>query len=201
MPLDREVMAEFRRRRQAGLYAVAVELTTRAKVLATKHVDNGTRRNSITQTRAEDGSSVLWGIPLASAPHAEYLEYGFKPHWVPARYIGLWMQRRGVGVSRQTLSRSGRGAFTIHRTYKTVRSVAMGLYVGGPGSRLQSAPGGTSGYLFAGHGKRARLTWTTQGGESTYLKKGTVGHPILQPIGAEAHTVPLDVYRRGFERG
>lgn len=202
--VSRQVLQELRRRHQAGLYAVAVELTNRAKVQATRHTDNGTRRNSITQSKEVDGRTVLWGIPIGAAPHAPHLEAGFRPHWVPARYIGLWMQRHGVGVSSVTRARSGRGRG--RHGFKTIRrrkvsAVALGLFVGGPGSTLQTAPGGTGGYLFTRGGKRRRMHWHTKGGKSPYLRSGTVGHPILRPVGDKAHTVPMDVFLRGWARG
>lgn len=179
------IIQRLRTKQQNGLYAVAVEMTNRSKRLATRHTDNGTRRNSITQTRMGQ-SSVLWGIPVSSAPHAPYLELGFAPHWVPARYIGLWMHRHGMGATR-----SLRGPGT---------RVAKGLYVGGPGSHLQHAPGGTGGRLRRGN-KFVRMTWTTQGGPSKYLRKGKVGHPILQPVAAQIRSIHSSHYRRGFERG
>lgn len=201
----REVLMEFRRRRQNGLYAVAVELTNRAKVHATRHNDTGTRRNSITQTKHQDGSSVLWGIPTKSAPHAPYLELGFRPHWVPSKYIGVWMQRHGAGILRNGRTVRGKVVHGKARRKVSLRargtSVAMGLYVGGPGSSLQSAPGGTGGYLFTTGGKRRRMHWRTKGGTSKHLTKGRVGHPILQPTAEQITQIPLTVYQRGFERG
>lgn len=203
--VSRKVLQELRRRHQSGLHAVAVELTNRAKVAATRHTDNGTRRNSITQSKEIDGRTVLWGIPIGAAPHSPYLELGFKPHWVPARYIGVWMQRHGAGVLRN--GRQVRGKVVHGRARRKVNlrargtSVASGLYVGGPGSTLQSAPGGTGGYLFGKGGKRRRQHWHTKGGKSRYLTSGKVGHPILQPVGDKAHTVPMSVFERGFDRG
>lgn len=204
MPLDRKVMAEFRKRRQNGLFAVAVELTGRAKVIATKHSDNGTRRNSITQTKAQDGKTVLWGIPLSAAPHAEYLELGFKPHWVPAKYIGVWMQRHGAGILRN--GQTVRGKVTPGRARDQVNlrargtSVSMGLYVGGPNSTLQSAPGGATGRLYRGR-RWVTRHWHTKGGKSNYLTQGRVGHPVLQPAAEKIKEIPLTVYQRGFFAG
>lgn len=199
--VSRTVIQELRRRHQAGLHAVAVELTNRAKAAATRHTDNGTRRNSITQSKESDGKAVLWGIPIGSAPHAPHLELGFKPHWVPARYIGVWMQRHGAGIMRR--GKAVRTSDRRRRVNLRARgtSVATGLYVGGPGSTLQSAPGGTTGYLFGRGGKRRRAHWHTKGGKSPYLTSGRVGHPILQPVGDKADTVPLAIFERGFDRG
>lgn len=200
----REVLKEFRRRRQNGLYAVAVELTNRAKVAATRHNDTGTRRNSITQTKHQDGSSVLWGIPTKSAPHAQYLELGFKPHWVPAKYIGSWMQRNGAGILRNGQAVRGKVVHGKGRGKVSLRargtSVSMGLYVGGPNSSLQSAPGGTGGRLYRGR-KMVTRHWRTKGGTSKHLTKARVGHPILQPTAERITDIPLTVYQRGFERG
>lgn len=202
MPLDRAVMAEFRKRRQNGLYAVAVELTGRAKTVATRHNDTGTRRNSITQSKATDGKTVYWGIPLSAAPHAEHLELGFRPHWVPAKYIGVWMQRHGAGILRNGQAVRGKVVHGKARRKINLRargtSVSMGLYVGGPGSTLQTAPGGTGGF-FGRRGKGVvRRHWHTKGGRSKYLTKARVGHPILQPTAEQIDKIPLSVYQRGF---
>jgi hypothetical protein len=198
--VSRQVLQELRRRHQAGLMAVATELTNRAKTLATQHTDNGTRRNSITQTPHVDGRTVLWGIPQASAPHAPYLEAGFRPHWVPARHIGVWMQRHGVGILRhgKAVRVSDRRKRINLRARGT--SVALGVFVGGPGSTLQTAPGGTKARFFAGRGRFRTWHYHTKGGTSRYLRTGTVGHPILQPVAAQAHTVPLEVFVRGATR-
>lgn len=203
--VSREVIRQLRRRHQAGLHAVAVEMTNRAKVLATRHTDNGTRRNSITQSKSGDGRTVLWGIPIGSAPHAPYLETGFAPHWVPARHIGVWMQRHGAGITRYGATVRGRVKAGVGRGRVNLRArgtaVALGLYVGGPGSTLQSAPGGTGGYLFGKGGKRRRQHWHTRGGRSSYLKAGKVGHPILQPVGEKASTIPTSIFLQGWDRG
>ncbi len=203
--LSKNILRELRRRHQAGLHAVAVELTNRAKVIATRHTDNGTRRNSITQSKENDGHTVLWGIPINSAPHAPHLELGFKPHWVPARHIGLWMQRHGAGITRNGRTVRGRIVHGQGRRKVNLRArgtaVAMGLFVGGPGSTLQTAPGGTTAMFFAGRNRRKRWHYYTKGGRSRHLETGKVGHPILQPVGEKADTVPLSVFSRGFDRG
>lgn len=203
--VERNALKELRRRHQAGLYAIAVEMTGRAKVLATRHNDNGTRRNSITQAKQSDGRTVLWGIPINSAPHAPHLELGFKPHWVPAKHIGVWMQRHGAGILRNGETVRGRVVHGKTRRKVNLRargtSVSLGLYVGGPGSTLQTAPGGTGGFLFGKRGRRVRGHWHTKGGRSNYLTKATVGHPILQPVGEQAHTIPLEVFARGWRAG
>jgi len=202
--VSRKVIQEMRRRHQAGLHAVAVELTSRAKVEATRHTDNGTRRNSITQSKEVDGRTVLWGIPIGAAPHAPHLELGFRPHWVPAKHIGLWMQRHGAGILRNGRQVRGKVVHGQARRKVNLRargtSVALGLYVGGPGSSLQTAPGGATGRMYRG---RRWVTghWHTKGGRSDYLRAGTVGHPILQPVGDKADSVPLDVFVRGWARG
>jgi len=208
VPLDRAVLAELRRRQQNGLYAVAVELTNRAKVLATRHTDNGTRRNSITQTKASDGRTVLWGISVGAAPHAPYLEFGFKPHWVPSRHIGVWMNRHGAGGNKLQATATLHGVtrrkrYVTRRTSraKAPKGFALGLFVGGPGSTLQTAPGGTKARFFAGGRKFKTWHYYTRGGTSRYLQTATVGHPILQPAAAQAKDVPLAVYKRGFHAG
>lgn len=202
MPLDRQVVALLRHKNVGGLMAVATELTGRAKVIATRHTDNGTRRNSITQTPSDDGRGVLWGIPINSAPHAPYLELGFKPHWVPARYIGLWMQRHGAGILRNGKAVRGKVVHGGPRKAVSLKamgtSVAMGLYVGGPGSTLQSAPGGVSGRLYRGR-RWVTRHWHTKGGRSPYLTQGRVGHPVLQPAAATVRDVSPDIFKRGWE--
>lgn len=203
MPLDRQAVALLRRKNVAGLLAVATALTGRAKEIAVRHNDNGTRANSITQAPSEDGRSVLWGIPINSAPHAPYLELGFTPHWVPAKYIGLWMQRHGAGILKD--GRAVRGKVVHGGPRKAVNlrargtSVRLGLYVGGPGSTLQTAPGGATGRLYRGR-RWVTRHWRTKGGESKYLTRGKVGHPVLQPAAATIDSVPGDVFRRGWDR-
>ena len=199
MPLERQALQTIRRRTLQGMKGVAVEMTNRSKVLATRHNDNGTRRNSITQTIV--GRHVLWGISLGAAPHAVYLERGFRPHWVPMRYMHLWARRHGVGQIRETANRrgQGRGRYGYQRKKtRGVKAVALGLYVGGPGSTLQSAPGGTYGYLFQGHGRRKRMHWRTRGGTSKYLTRGRVGHPILQPVAAHVKTFAKPAFLRAY---
>lgn len=200
----REIIKTLRRKQQNGLYAVAVELTNRAKVMATRHNDNGTRRNSITQTKSTNGRDVLWGIPINSAPHAQYLELGFKPHWVPAKHIGVWMQRHGAGIMRNGQAVRGKVVHGKARRKINLRakgtSVAMGLYVGGPNSSLQTAPGGTGGRLYRGR-RWVTRHWHTKGGRSKHLTRATVGHPILQPTAEQVTQIPLEIYKRGFENG
>lgn len=164
---------ELRRRLGNGLFAVAVRMTDEAKRLATRHVDSGTRRNSITQTRTADG--VLWGIPINSAPHAVFLEHGFTPHWVPGRHAALWMRRTG---------------------YQRRWPRAQGVFVGGPGSRLDYGGGGASGYLAGRH--RIHRTYPTQGDRNPHLPAGRVGHPILRPVAAMLPRIAEAAFLRGY---
>jgi len=204
VPLDRQVVALMRRKQVAGLMAVATELTGRAKVLAVRHNDTGTRANSITQTPSDDGRGVLWGIPVNSAPHAPYLELGFRPHWVPAKYGGVWMQRHGVGITRNGQTVRGKVVHGQGRRKVNLRArgtaVAMGMYVGGPNSSLQSAPGGTGGRLYRGR-KFVTRHWHTKGGTSKFLTQARVGHPILQPASESARGISPEVFKRGWQRG
>ena len=198
MPIERKALAEMRRRQQAGLVAVAVAMTGHAKQLATRHTDNGTRRNSVTHTRQT--REVLWGIPVRSAPHAVFLELGFKPHWVPMRYMALWARRHGVGQVMTTRARTGRGRSQALKTYKRSRGSALGVFVGGPNSKLQHGPGGLSMQQFRGR-QRVRVSYATRGGRSPFLPPGTVGHPILQPTARWIRGQWLPYFKRGFERG
>ena len=159
--------AELRRRLRAGLRRVAAEIAGEARRRA--RVDVGALRQSIGWGDGP-GLSVLVGYSLQHAPHARYLELGFRPHWVPARYIGRWMQRHGVGVQYVAGG----------RRYKTVRAVALGLYVGGPGSTLKYGGAGAQGRLFGPGGRLTTMTWATRGGRSRWLPPGLVGDPVLR---------------------
>lgn len=198
MPIDRKALAELRRRHIAGLTAVAVELTNQAKVRASRHVDNGTLRNSITHTPQE--ARVLWGIPLRSAPHAQYLELGFKPHWVPMRHIHLWARRRGVGQIRQTSIRSG-GRTVARKSFKRARAVAMGVFVGGPGSTLEHGPGGAQMQQFRGRNRRISVRYATRGGRSDLIPANKVGFSVLRwTVKHRARAVALPAFARGWRR-
>jgi hypothetical protein len=165
---------------------VALALTNEAKVRATRHVDTGERRNSITHTVLSDGS-VLWGLPGNVKNVA--LELGFRPHWVPAAYIEVWMRRHGVGVRRRT-RRLGR---------RVVR--AAGLYVGGPGSWLDTGPGGASGTRRIGN-KNVFGRWRTRGEVSRYLAPGKVGHSVLRhTVATRLRVVAPVAFMRGYSRG
>lgn len=203
MPLDRAALARLRRKHENGLLSVARTLSGFAKERATKHVDVGTLRNSITETSVttEGRTEVLWGISLVGAPYAKYLEHGFAPHWTPARYIGVWMQRHGAGVQKTARVVSG-GRTVARRRYKTARAVALGLYVGGPGSTLDYGPGGAKGKLFGAGGKLVEKTWSTKGQESAYLKPGKVGFAIVRPtVHDHARAIGPEAFRRGWNRG
>lgn len=197
MPLDRKALAKLRQKQQAGLVAVAVAMTSHAKQLATRHVDNGTRRNSI--THGELPSGVLWGIPINSAPHAVFLELGFKPHWVPMRHLALWARRNGVGQVLTSTIRS-RGRVVSSKRYKKARAVRLGVFVGGPGSTLQHGPGGLVMQQFRGR-RRERVSYFTKGGRSRYLPPGKVGHPVLAPTARWIQTNWRAPFIRGFDRG
>ena len=163
MPTDRQALATLRRKQTAGLVAVAVELTNQAKVRATRNVDTGTRRNSITHTAV--GPKVLWGISLASAPHASYLELGF-PSSLCSHAVH---QSLGAPPGRGSAS----GNVHLHagkrkvssRRYKRVRAVRLGIFVGGPGSRLDYGPGGAQAYQFKGRA-RVLVRYRTKGQKS-----------------------------------
>lgn len=198
MPLDRAAMARLRRKHQAGMLSVARDLTGKAKERATRHVNIGTLRNSVTETVQASASrtQVLWGISLRSAPHAKYLERGFRPHWVPMRHLHLWAKRSGAGQVRST---SGFGSKS--KSYKSSRAVALGLFIGGRGSRLDYAPGGAQAYR--NYGKRRVLEgYRTKGKPSRYLDPGKVGFSILQhTVGTHIRSIGVDSYKRGFDRG
>lgn len=179
MALDPSVRAKLRRKLTAGLVGVAVALTNEAKVRATRHVDTGERRNSITHAELPDGS-VIWGLP-GNVKNAA-LELGFRPHWVPVGYIGVWMRRHGLNKGKLTRR-------------------AAGLYVGGPGSRLDTGPGGASGTRRIGN-KNVFGRWRTQGEISRYLAPGKVGHSVLRhTVATRLRGVAPAAFVRGYQRG
>jgi len=193
MPIDRRAKAKLRRRLQNGLVAVAVELTNQAKVRATRHVDTGERRNSITHTPLADGS-VLWGMPRNAKNVA--LELGFTPHWVPVSYIGPWMRRHGVGMGRVQVY----GIRTRRASSRLVVKSA-GLYVGGPGSRLDTGPGGAGGTRMRGR-KRVFGRWRTKGQVDPLLAPGKVGFSVLRwTIRHRLRAIGPAAFARGYSRG
>lgn len=192
MPLDRKLRARLRRKLTAGLVGVAVALTNEAKMRATRHVDTGERRNSITHTLLP-GGSVIWGLP-GNAKNAS-LELGFRPHWVPAGYIEPWMRRHGIGVDR--VMRSSRARRRLSK--RVVR--AAGLYVGGPGSRLDTGPGGASGTRRIGN-RNVSGRWRTKGEMSRFLAPGKVGHSVLRhTVATRLRTIAPVAFIRGYQRG
>jgi len=189
--MNEALKRDLRKRLRNGLRGVAAHLTMRARLYASKHVDTGALRQAITYSDGP-GLSVLWGISLRHAPHGKYLELGFRPHWVPARYIGRWMQRHRVGV---TFRAGG-------KEYKSIRAVALGLYVGGPGSTLEYGGAGARGRLFSPGGRLMERTWATKGGRSEFLPQGKVGFPILRPTLKKTPKAALrGAFLRGYRKG
>lgn len=177
---------ELRTRMLNGLEGMALVLTARAQRLAAQHVDTTATYRSIGHKRRQN--DVLWGSTGKSA--LPYLEFGFRPHWVPGRYIAGWMSRKNVGVQRRVISR-GKNKGKLGK----ITTMALGVYVGGPGSTLQSGPGGAKGRL---GWKRQERTWNTKGGTSPYLPAGKVGFPILRPAVA---SLPKAYLIRAFIQG
>jgi len=193
MPLDRTAKTKLRKRLQSGLVAVAVELTNQAKVRATRRVDTGERRNSITHTALGDGS-VLWGMPRNAKNVA--LELGFTPHWVPGSYITPWMRRHGVGMGRVTV-------YSIKTRRRSSRRavLAVGLYVGGPASWLDTGPGGASGTRMRGR-KRIFARWRTRGQVDPLLVPGKVGFSVLRwTTRHQLRAIGSAAFARGYSRG
>ncbi|GEM47212.1 hypothetical protein [Deinococcus cellulosilyticus] len=174
--------AKFRRRMQAGLVAVAVELTQLAKVRATQHVNNGTLRNSITHAVQGDGW-VYWGVAVSAAPHAVSLELGFKPHWVPVNKISDWMRRNGVGIISVKGNRGRARKF-----------LAAGVFVGGPKSTLDG-----NGTITAKFGKAGTKSYTLPH-RSAFLRPGTVGFSVLRhTVETKGKSVAPAAFLRGFQ--
>lgn len=193
MPRNRQTLARLKRKLTSGLVGVAVALTNEAKVRATRHVDTGERRNSITHTVLDNGS-VLWGLP-GNVKNAS-LELGFRPHWVPAVYIGVWMRRHRLGMGRTTV-------YSVRTRRRLSRRVvtATGLYVGGPGSRLDYGPGGASGERRMGR-KTVFTRWKTRGEMSRYIAPGKVGHSVLRhTVATRLRAIAPSAFARGYRRG
>jgi hypothetical protein len=179
--------AKLRRKLQRGLVSVAVALTNEAKQRATRHLNLGERRNSITHIELPQGG-VLWGLPGNIKNVA--LERGFRPHFVPFRTapnLAVWASRVGHPSVR------GRG--------KRLTRLAAGIYIGGPGSTLDYAIGGATGVRRIGR-RSVTGTWITKGEPSKYLDKGKVGSPVLRwVIGERLKAVAPEAFVRGYRRG
>lgn len=115
MALRKDAKLVLRRKNKEGVVAIAKNMAQYARRLADKHVDTKRLRKSIGYR--QDGSDVIFGIDELKAPHAVYLELGFKPRVVARQYISGWAARHGVKVGKK------------------------GLLVGGPNSSLQHGPG------------------------------------------------------------
>lgn len=142
--------AQLERKLTNGLVFIARSLTRDARKLATKNLDQGQRRNAITH-KVQPNGSVIWGIPDRAAPHALFLDRGYVPHFVPAKYLGAWPRRHGLGNP-------------------------SGIFAGGPNSTLQYGGSAARGKL---GGKMQ--SWQTKGGRSEYLPDGKVGSPAVVP--------------------
>lgn len=179
--------AKLRRKLQQGLVGVAVALTNEAKQRATRHLNLGERRNSITHTELP-GGGVLWGLPGNIKNIA--LERGFRPHFVPFRVapgLAVWASRVGHP------SVKGRG--------RRLTRLAAGIYIGGPGSTLDYAVGGATGVRRIGR-QNVAGTWTTKGEPSRYLDRGKVGSSVLRwTVGERLKVVAPEAFVRGYRRG
>jgi hypothetical protein len=187
MPINRQALLEIRKRLKRGLVAVAVELTNQAKVRATKLVNTGELRNSITHAVIPNG--VIWGIPRNKKN--ESLEYGFKPHFVPSGIIGGWMKRNRVGI---VSARSSRRLNNGRRSRARTKFLSAGVFVGYKNSRLEQGPGTLSATFF---GKRK--TWNTKGGKSNLYPAGKVGFSVVRwTIKNRLRAVSATAFARGY---
>jgi hypothetical protein len=187
MPINRQAIQELRKRLKRGLIAVAVELTNQAKVRATKLVDTGELRNSITHAVTPRG--VIWGIPRNKK--SESLEYGFRPHFVPSGIIGGWMKRNRVGI---VSARSSRFLRNGKRSRAKRQFLGAGVFVGYKNSRLEQGPGTLSAKFF---GKRK--TWNTKGGKSDLYPAGKVGFSVVRwTIRNRLRAISLSAFARGY---
>jgi hypothetical protein len=180
------ILEQMRRKLRSGLRSVAVELVGQAKVRATRHVDQGAYRNSITYS--ETGKGILFGLP--DSPKHRALELGFRPHWVPVRHIGSWMSRHRVGMARVRSQKRQNGS----RSNRYRQFLGAGVYVGGPNSKLDYGGGGAMGIL----GKRQRR-WATRGQRSKYTAPGKVGFSVIGwTVGTRLKAVGKDAFLRGY---
>ena len=80
------------------IFAVMREATlmvqTSARAGKAMPVDTGRLRASITPEITQMGGRTV-GIVGSNVSYAPYQELGFKPHFVPAKYIGTWATRHG----------------------------------------------------------------------------------------------------------
>lgn len=175
---------ELDRKLLGGLTSVARALTKEARKRARRQ-NSDTGQRSLAITHVVEGDNVFWGIPKSSGgKHSIILEKGFKPHFVPQRYISGWRSRNKVARVGKAQSKS-----------------PDGLFVGGPNSRFMYGGGGARGKFFAGRGRLVSKTYRTQGGKSPYLKSGKVGSPILQPTWKEDKPrVQKAAFKRGYTR-
>jgi len=65
-----------------------------ARVGKAMPVDTGRLRASITPEITQMGGRTV-GIVGSNVSYAPYQELGFRPHFVPAKYIGTWATRHG----------------------------------------------------------------------------------------------------------
>lgn len=61
-------------------------------------VDTGRLRASIVPEVRAHGDEVV-GVVGSNVVYAPYQELGTKPHFVPAKYIGVWASRHGFGFT------------------------------------------------------------------------------------------------------
>lgn len=179
----------MRQRLLNGLEGVALVLTSKAQARLRSHADTGTLYRSVGHTRRRD--DVLWGSDARQAP---FFEFGFKPHWVPGKYINGWMRRKGVGVTRRVISR-GKNKGKPGK----ITAYALGVFVGGPASTLESSSQGATGRI--GWRRQVR-TYRTAGGTNPLLSAGKVGYPFLRPAVAEtSKSEALQAFARAYKGG
>jgi len=155
----------------ARVYRPVLERKTRAALAvlgswlnrrAIEHLDGRRFQGAVLNSigwRYDGPFAILWGSDRRIAPHAVYLEMGFRPHWVPYKYASAYYWARRVAPQWAN---------------------KKGLYVGGPGSVLKTGPGGASGLIGPPKAKRW-ATWYTTAGTSKWLPNGKVGWPFLRP--------------------
>lgn len=84
-----------------------------ARILAP--VDTGRLRASIAPDVRRDGKDVV-GVVGSNVKYAPYQELGFRPHFVPADYIGTWASRHGFGYTG--LPVSGKAKRFLQRAFE-----------------------------------------------------------------------------------
>ena len=87
-------------------------------------VDTGRLRASIAPEVRTEGKTVL-GVVGSNVKYAPFQEMGFRAHFVPAQYIGVWASRHGFGYTG--LPVSGKAKRFLQRAFEQNKSKIVAL--------------------------------------------------------------------------